>query len=131
MARQTGKHLPVESNHQLQYSRKSQLTYLEWDSNFRESYTLPVNRSVGMGDQLSLPATQSSHNLEGLVASPPNLQLMPTMAIGIDLRVGSGLIPLECTFDLGLMVGGGWEKCDKDSWKSEEQCLDVDKNQHV
>jgi hypothetical protein len=37
-----------------------------------------------MGDQLSLPAAIRSHNFEGLDASPPNLQLIPTIAIGTE-----------------------------------------------
>lgn len=43
---------------------------------------LIAKRSLGIGDQPSFPAAQRSHNLVGLVASPPNLQLMPIIAIG-------------------------------------------------
>lgn len=39
-------------------------------------------RSDGMGDQADFPSLQSSHSLDALSASPPNLQLRPTMAIG-------------------------------------------------
>lgn len=39
-------------------------------------------RVSGIGDQPSFPAAQRSHNFDGLVASPPNLQLIPTIATG-------------------------------------------------
>jgi hypothetical protein len=42
---------------------------------------------VGIGLQASFPATHKSHNLEGLVASPANLQLMPTMATGKEVEL--------------------------------------------
>lgn len=72
------------------------------------------NRSLGMGDQLSLPATQRSHNLEGLVASPAKRQLIPTIAIGnsfCDADVGTvpdeeleTRFPLvkECGWSIGI-----------------------------
>ena len=46
-----------------------------------------LKRDLGMGLQLSLPATHRSQNLEAFAASPPNLQLKPTRATGQELCV--------------------------------------------
>ena len=56
-------------------------------------------RSSGIGDQPSFPAAQRSHNLDGLVASPPNLQLMPIMA------TGEGRLPPALLLLVPLLVG--------------------------
>lgn len=45
---------------------------------------LASNLSLGIGDQASLADAQRSHSLDGLVASPPNLQLIPIIAIGAE-----------------------------------------------
>lgn len=45
---------------------------------------LASNLSLGIGDHASLADAQRSHSLDGLVASPPNLQLIPMMAIGAE-----------------------------------------------
>lgn len=63
---------------------------------------LALKRSLGIGVQLSLPATHRSQNLEAFVASPPNVQLMPTMAIGGE---GEELLALDLPLGVPLL----WE----------------------
>lgn len=88
------------------------------------------NRSLGMGDQLSFPATQRSHSLEGLVASPAKRQLMPTIAIGnsacADAGAGWGApFPLEweCTTILGIELIRHTKTSADSTWYSRKPCI--------
>lgn len=44
-----------------------------------------LNLSLGIGDQQSFPEAQRSHNFSGLEMEPANRQLMPTIAMGIEV----------------------------------------------
>ena len=56
-----------------------------WGSGWYKASAL--KRDLGIGPQLSFPAIHKSQNLEAFVASPPNLQLIPTRATGQETGV--------------------------------------------